>query len=199
LPDRDWDKELAKIDKQLGSLKDEDLLGPTHETRATPAQLPAKSGGAPAKAGGSPAKDARPAAAAPAERTTSSWAVYARLTISVALGVAMVIWPYPSRCGGGLAAYLAAVVVVITSGVWSAVWTWRHRASHAHILSLLLILWGLVLGSLEVLPRAGYARPDARHPGTWSCTEPAAPQTPLAPLTPISGGTPGTPTNTPKK
>ena len=155
MADRDWDKELAKIDKQLGSLRDEDLLGPS--------QVPAKAGGAvPAKAKAAPA--------ATGERTTKSWAVYARLTISVLLGVGMLIWPYPSRCGAGLAGYLAAVVVVITSGVWSAIWTWRHRASHAHILSLLLILWGLVLGSLEVLPRIGYAKPDGRHPTVWACT-----------------------------
>jgi hypothetical protein len=81
----------------------------------------------------------------------------------------MLVWPYPSRCGPGLFAYLGAVAVVITSGVWSSVWTWRHRASRAHALSLLLILWGLVLGSLEVLPRVGYAKPDLNHPSTWSC------------------------------
>ncbi len=153
--DRDWDKELAKIDKQLGSLSDDELLGP--KTPApTGKQLPAGKASTPAKA---------PAG----ERETKSWAVYARLTISVALGVAMVVWPYPSRCGPWLAAYLAAVVVVIVSGVWSAIWTWRHRASHAHTLSLLLILWGLVLGSMEVLPRIGYAKPDLRHPAQWAC------------------------------
>jgi hypothetical protein len=68
-----------------------------------------------------------------------------------------------------LAGYLAAVVVVVASGVWSSVWTWRHRASRAHTLSLLIVLWGLVLGSLEVLPRIGYAKPDVRHPATWAC------------------------------
>ena len=31
----------------------------------------------------------------------------------------------------------------------------------AHVLSLLLILWGGVLGAIEVLPRIGYAKPDA--------------------------------------
>lgn len=194
MPDRDWDKELAKIDKQLGSLKDEDLLGPSQ------AQLPAKSGAAPAKtakAANYAAPPERP------ERTTTGWAVYARLTLSVALGVAMVIWPYPSNCGSGLAAYLGAVVVVITSGVWSSIWTWRHRASHAHILSLLLILWGLVLGSIEVLPRIGYAKSDARRPGTWSCTAPEnapASQTPVAPQRPQQGTLQGAPQpNTPKK
>jgi len=39
-------------------------------------------------------------------------------------------------------------------------------------LSLLLILWGLVLGSMEVLPRVGYAKPDLAHPATWACLGP---------------------------
>jgi hypothetical protein len=87
----------------------------------------------------------------------------------------MVVWPYDVRCGVGLFGYLAAVIVVVTSGVWSSVWTWRHRASRAHTLSLLIVLWGLVLGSVEVLPRIGYAKPDVRHPATWTCVAPAAP------------------------
>jgi hypothetical protein len=171
MPDRDWDKELAKIDKQLGAMSDEQLAEFT-------AKMPAKPGEAPGK--GAPlakpprADKSAPRSPAPArEQTTRAWAVYARLIISVALGVAMLVWPYPSRCGAGLAAYLAAVTVVVGSGVWSAIWTWRHRASRAHTLSLLLILWGLVLGSMEVLPRVGYAKPDLRHPADWSC--PASP------------------------
>lgn len=162
MADRDWDKELAKIDKQLGSLSDEQLLGPT------PVQIPAApKGSAPKAAKSKPAS--APIESGGDRPTTKSWAVYARLTISVALGVGMVLWPYPSRCGPWLGAYLAAVAVVIISGIWSAIWTWRHRSSHAHTLSLLLILWGLVLGSLEVLPRIGYAKPDARHPAVWAC------------------------------
>jgi len=157
MADRDWDKELAKVDKQLASLSDEALLAPTPAPTGKP--------GAP-----SPKRGAAPAAAAPAAaRPTSSWGVYARLTLSVAVGVAMLIWPYPARCGVGLAAYLAAVGVVVASGVWSSVWTWRHRAAKAHTLSLLLILWGLLLGSIEVLPRVGYGKPDLNHPAAWAC------------------------------
>ena len=165
MSDRDWDKELAKVDKQLASLSDDQLLAPA------PAAAPTKGGKAPAAA--APAAKASPTAGEP--RATTNFGVFARLTLSVLLGIGMVLWPYPARCGAGLAGYLAAVIVVVTSGVWSAVWTWRHRAARAHTLSLLLVLWGLVLGSLEVLPRTGYAKPDARHPGTWSCA--AAPQT----------------------
>jgi hypothetical protein len=156
--DRDWDKELAKIDKQLGSLSDEALLGPTAVT-------PPAKGGKPVKAA-----PAAPAAKVPTEgKPPRTWAMYARLTLAVALGGAMMVWPYEARCGLGLAAYLGAVVVVVTSGVWSSVWTWRHRASRAHTLSLLIVLWGLILGSMEVLPRIGYAKPDLRHPVDWAC------------------------------
>ncbi|HEY4103333.1 MAG TPA: hypothetical protein VGM44_05555 [Polyangiaceae bacterium] len=153
MADRDWDKELAKIDKQLNSLPDDKAVVPS--TAGKPA---AQSSGKVAKSEpmGEP-------------KLTTSLGVYARLTISVLLGCAMVFWPYPARCGPGLAAYLAAVVVVIGSGVWSSVWTWRHRASRAHTLSLLLILWGLLLGATEVLPRVGYAKPDLRHGTTWMC------------------------------
>jgi len=165
MADRDWDKELAKIDKQLASLSDEQLV--------TPPAKPAPSGrqpSAPAARAPAPAKEsAKGTAEARGSKTTTTFGVYARLTLSVALGVAMVIWPYPARCGVGLAAYLAAVVVVVSSGIWSAVWAWRHRAARAHTLSLLLILWGLVLGSIEVLPRVGYAVPTALHPAAWAC------------------------------
>jgi hypothetical protein len=165
---KDWDKELAKVDKQLASLSDDALLGPT------PVQLPGKASSAPAKGG----KAASAPAPAGEPRSTSTVGVYARLTLSVVLGIAMVVWPYPARCGVGLGTYLAAVIVVVTSGIWSSVWTWRHRAAHAHTLSLLLILWGLVLGSVEVLPRIGYARPDPRHPSGWACQAPPAPPVP---------------------
>lgn len=176
MADRDWDKELAKVDKQLASLSDEALLGPP--------TVPATRGGAKSPAA-APAPAARMATPS-AEKPTKAWAVYARLTLSVALGVAMVLWPYPSRCGVGLAGYLAAVGAVIASGVWSSVWTWRHRAGRSHTLSLLIILWGLILGSMEILPRVGYGKPDPRHPSNWSCqdvgTPPATPTpTPTTP------------------
>jgi hypothetical protein len=33
------------------------------------------------------------------------------------------------------------------------------------------VLWGLVLASIDVLPRTGYAIPTAAHPATWACAE----------------------------
>ena len=163
MPDRNWDKELAKVDKQLASLSDEALL-------------PEGRGKGEAGKGGKGSvgkRTAAPSADTGDVTTGFPWGMYARLTLSVLLGVGMVVWPYQSRCGLGLAGYLAAVVVVITSGVWSSIWTWRHRASRSHTLSLLIILWGLILGSIEVLPRIGYAKPNPDHPAGWAC--PAAP------------------------
>jgi hypothetical protein len=158
MADRDWDKELAKVDKQLASLSDEALLGP-------PA-VPATRGGS--KAPAAPA--GKTAAAPPAASTpTKAWAVYVRLLMAVAVSVAVAFWPYQSSCGVGLAGYLAAVGVVITTGLWSSIWTWRHRAGRSHTLSLLIVLWGLILGSTEVLPRVGYGKPDPRHPAGWVC------------------------------
>jgi hypothetical protein len=160
MADRNWDKELAKVDKQLASLSDEALLGNT-----TPA--PVVKGGR--EAARAPARSAPAEAAAPAPKSTSTFGVYARLTLAVTVAAAMMIWPYPAKCGLGLAGYLAAVGVVVAGGLWSSVWTWRHRAARSHTVSLLVLTWGLVLGAIEVLPRIGYAKADANHPATWVC------------------------------
>ena len=154
MADRDWDKELAKVDKQLASLSDEQLVGP-------PPTAPVK-GGVPVATKAAPTP-------APAKPATTGFGVYARLLLALAVGVSMWFWPYEARCGLGLAGYLAAVGVVIAGGVWSSVWTWRHRAGRAHLLSNLIVVWGVVLGSMEVLPRIGYAKPTEKHPATWSC------------------------------
>ncbi|HET6680082.1 MAG TPA: hypothetical protein VFG84_02700 [Gemmatimonadaceae bacterium] len=142
-----WDAQLSKIDKVLERTSDEALL-PT-----------------PPAAAGSPEVAARAAE----QKTTSTWGVMTRVVLAVALGVGMIFWPYSARCGVGLAAYLAAVGVLVGAGVWTSIWTWRHRSARAHLLSLLLIVWGGVLGAAEVLPRVGYATPTPSHPAVWSC------------------------------
>ena len=139
---RDWDKELAKLDKQLESVSDSQLF--------------------PEKPGARPSQQAQVAADRAA---TSSWPAILRLVLSVALGVGILFWPYANRCGVGLSGYLVAVAAVVGSGVWSAVWTWKHRTGRAHALSILLIVWGLILGAQDVLPRIGYAKQSL----PWSC------------------------------
>ena len=149
MSDRDWDAELKKIDRQLEQVSDEAVF--------------------PSKAAKSPAAKID---ALEAQRTTSTFGVFARLTLAVLLGVAIVFWPYEARCGFGMAAYLGAVATLVTAGVWSSVWTWRHRAARAHTLSLLLVLWGMILGAVDLLPRLGYAKPTADHPAAWACSLP---------------------------
>jgi hypothetical protein len=64
--------------------------------------------------------------------------------------------------------------------MWSAVGTWRHRLGLAHVASLLVVIWGMVLGAREVLPRIGYAVPTAVRAAGWSCDGlPALPTSPL--------------------
>ncbi len=166
MADRDWDKEMAKIDKQLASISDEALVGKP----AVQAGPGVKGPAAKALPAGRAPVAALPAGQPRVERETRGWAVYLRLLLSVAAGVALFIWPYDARCGTGLFGYLGATGIVTASGIWSAVWTWRHRAPRAHTISLLLILWGMVLGTVQVLPRIGYGKPDPQHPATWACT-----------------------------
>jgi len=163
----DWDKELAKIDKQLASMSDADLLG----DQARPALPAGKAAAVPA---GRPSAKAAPSPAADdhSDGGTSGFAkfmLYARVTLAAALGIGMMFWPYDAKCGSGMVLYLGAVAADVVSGTWSAVWSWRHRAARLHTLSLLLILWGLVLGAIDVLPRIGYAKPDLMHPASWVC------------------------------
>ena len=142
----DWDAQMKKIDRRLESISDEALL--PEPARATPA---------------------RQAAVAEQRRATNTFGVFARLVLVTLLGVAMPLWPYAAQCGVGLAAYLGATGVLALGGVWVAVWTWRHRAARAHVLSMLLVAWGVALAAAEVLPRVGYAIPTDARPGLWRC------------------------------
>lgn len=151
MSDRDWDKELAKIDAEMSK-------------SANRPAAPPRPGAAPMT--GSPSA---PVVGLPGGAPTTNFGVYARLTLAVAVGIGIIFWPYANRCGLGLAGYLGAVAAVIIAGGWSAVWTFRHRAGRAHTLALLLVLWGLILAALDVLPRMGYAKPTLEHPAAWSC------------------------------
>jgi hypothetical protein len=59
---------------------------------------------------------------------------------------------------------------VMVGGVWSAVWSWRHRAGRAHVLSLGLVLWGMALAAVQVAQRVEYGRPgQVMEAATWAC------------------------------
>jgi hypothetical protein len=154
---RDWDKELAKIDRQIGRMSDDEL------TRAAPPASPA----GPASRGPAPAAGARGGAgiAIDSGRPVSRAGVYFRVGLAIALAVSVPFWPYAARCGVGLAGYLASVGVVIAAGTWAALSTWRARFGRAHVAAIVVAAWGLALAAGEVLPRIGYAKDQA----TWVC------------------------------
>jgi hypothetical protein len=146
---RDWDKELAKIDRLMAS----------GAGQASPPAAAAPEAGAPRRREAAPV----PAPAAPGRR--SVFFTWVRLLLGLAVGIGITQWPYERGCGVLLFGYLAAVGGVIVAGLWSAVSSWRSRSSLAHMLSMALVVWGGVLGAREVLPRVGYAKASA----TWMC------------------------------
>jgi hypothetical protein len=143
---RDWDRELAKIDKAIERMPD--------------APKAPAGGAAPA-----PARAALPAPAAAPVSRRASLTTWLRVFLVLALAAAMPFWPYDRGCGLGLVLYLAAAAFVVLAGLWGALSSWARRLGLAHLLSLLTVLWGLGLVAAEVLPRTGYAARAA----TWAC------------------------------
>jgi hypothetical protein len=92
--------------------------------------------------------------------------VWVRVGLGLVVGVLMTQWPYRHACGLSLYLYMAAVVAVTVAGVWGALSSWKLRMGVAHLLAVLVVAWGLVLGAAQVLPRVGYAARAA----TWQCT-----------------------------
>ena len=142
---RDWEKELAAIDRAM-------------DRQQVPAEVPA------AKPTSAPALPA-PQPAAAKQHKAPGLTAWMRVGLGVALALAMPFWPYGRGCGIGLAAYLGAAAIVVLAGIWGAVSSWHRRRGLAHIVALLVTLWGLGLIMIEVLPRVGYAKQVIR----WTC------------------------------
>jgi hypothetical protein len=98
-------------------------------------------------------------------------ALWGRVVLGVALGAAMILWPYPHACGWALLGYFGAVAAVLLAGAWIAFASWRLRNGVTHLVSLVLFYWGLVLAAEQVLPRIGYAE----DPAAWLCGERISP------------------------
>lgn len=165
MSNRDWDKELAEIDRRLATAPD--------ERTATPA-----AGGAPlapAPPGGAPPLARRAAAPVATQGTVPAraWRAHLALLLRVAIGGAIVAalfyWPYPASCGTGLGYYLAVVALLALAGLATSIAAWRHRAPFVHVLGLAMLLAAGGLGARELLPKLGYAYPSPEHPVSWSC------------------------------
>jgi hypothetical protein len=92
-------------------------------------------------------------------------ALWARVFLGIVFGGVMTQWPYPHGCGSPLVGYLAAVAMVMVTGAWIAVASWRLRNATVHILAFVILFWGISLAAEQVLPRIGYAAERA----SWGC------------------------------
>lgn len=144
---RDWDKEMAEIDKIMA--------------KTPPAQLTERSSAGVAAPAAPPA---RGKAVGPVGRR-AVLATWFRVGLGVALAAGMTQWPYFHACGTALVIYLGAIGMVGLSGLWGMIASWRHRMGLAHTVSILVLLWGGILAAATILPRSGYARLTA----TWAC------------------------------
>ena len=155
--ERDWDKEMAEVDRLLKKLPNADpTLG---------------------RGGGGEPTLRRQAVSAPPGAVTGTGALYGAagrvgtwvkvgLGVLIGIGIAPGVWPYSHGCGLRVMFYLLGVTTVIAAGVWASVSSWRRRLGFAHVISQMLIIWGVLLMTREVLPRVG-VKPQA----PWLCPD----------------------------
>ena len=156
-PPRDWDKELAEIDKIIAKQ-------PVPVQAAPAAELPSRRAAEP-----SPGRRAAELPRPDVPRHRLVLTTWLRVLLALVVAAAMTQWPYAHGCGLQLVWYLGAAAVVILAGLWGTVISWKRRMPGAHVVSLLVTLWGAYLAGKVVLDRTGYAKVQR----TWSC--PAAP------------------------
>lgn len=134
---RDWDKELAAIDKVM-----------------------AKSAGSPAAPSAPAPRGGGAAVAAPAfsgaVSRRAALTTWVRAGLGVLVAAAVLQWPYAHRCGLGLILYLGSAAMVAVAGIWTMVISWQRRQGWAHLAGLGLLLGGLALVATVLLPRLGY-------------------------------------------
>lgn len=151
---RDWDRELAGIDRAM-----------------------AKQGSAPptgAPVPGAPGRAPAPGAPVPRRHVALTWFWVA---LALAMALALLLWPYQRSCGLQLMFFLGAAGITALIALLGALASWSHRRALAHVLSLLVMLWAGFVALRDVLPRVGYARTSL----TWMCE--AAPAAAPAPAT----------------
>jgi hypothetical protein len=134
---RDWDKELAAIDK---------VMAKTATSPAPPS--------APAQRGGGGAVHAPVGGGAVGKRAALT--TWIRAGLGLLLTAAVLQWPYAHRCGLGLMLYLGAATMVVIAGSWTMIISWKRRQGWAHLAGLGVFLGGLALVASVLLPRLGY-------------------------------------------
>ena len=141
--ERDWDKEMAEVDRLLKKLPEADptlgRAGGGEPTLKRPAVSPATG---------------IPGAPPTAREWLGTW-VKVALGVLVGVGVAPGVWPYTHGCGLRLIFYLVAVTTVLAAGLWASIASWRRRLGVAHTISQVLIVWSILLLTREIVPRVG--------------------------------------------
>jgi len=135
---RDWDREMAEIDKVIAK---GGAVGPA----PVPAARSAGAAVAPAGAG----------VAVSRKQALTTWI---RALLGIVLVGGILQWPYAHRCGLGLVLYLGASGTVVVAGLWTMVVSWRRRQGWAHTVGVLTLLAGLGLVAMAVLPHLGNAK-----------------------------------------
>ena len=150
---RDWDKEMADIDRLMASDK-------------PPAATSAPSGKAVAKGGGTSPAASVSRGAGVATRPRDALGVWLKVLLGALGGAALFYWPYGKSCGPMLSAYLVGVLAVGSAGLWAMRGAWTHRRGWALVIGMLVFLLGGGLAAAEILPRVGYTT-VAR---LWTCS-----------------------------
>lgn len=150
---RDWDKEMADIDRLLASDKPQ-----------PPSAAP--SGGAVVKSSGAPAVAPAARPSGTVSRPRDAVGVWLKVLLGALGGAALLYWPYGKSCGPSLYLYLLGVLAVVSAGVWAMRGAWTHRRGWAHIVGLLVFLLGCGLAAAEILPRVGYTTVAQ----SWTCS-----------------------------
>ena len=140
---RDWDKEMAEIDKLIASGR----TAPASGAPATPARSTAARASVPAALASGPVMT----------RSRDNVGVWLRALIGLGGAVALQVWPYGKGCGTMLYLYLAASFVVASIGAWTMRGAWTHRRGFAHITGLIVLLASVVFAGIQILERTGYA------------------------------------------
>ncbi|HEU5305509.1 MAG TPA: hypothetical protein VFU40_12745 [Gemmatimonadales bacterium] len=130
---RNWDKELAEVDRAIAR-------------QPAPPPLPAAT-----RPGGAPLTPTR-------RRFVALTWFWTGLAVVLAIGLA--IWPYDKLCGIRLTFFLFASGLALLMGVLGALASWAHHRALAHLLSLVVLVWAAVAVMREVLPRVGYAKQE---------------------------------------
>jgi hypothetical protein len=146
---KDWDKQMAEIDRAIAKGGGAPPSGP-------PARVAA---GAPAPMSGGGGS------AAVTTRRRDLAAVWSRAALGTAGAAALPFWPYSKTCGTLLYVYLIGGAAVAAAGVWTMRGAWTHRRGVASAVGVLILMAGLGLVAFEVLRHTSLFA----HPLSWTC------------------------------